>query len=82
MIPDTGSLESRVNSFKNIETPILQESIHVADRRIGATEGRAFVGSVNGQNIVIVVATDGAMKGKVISSFIPDENQLDIILSR
>lgn len=40
------------------------------------------MGSVEGRNIVIVVANEGPMKGKVISSFIPDKNQLDIMLSR
>ncbi|MHC3908037.1 hypothetical protein ACMZ4X_01253 [Achromobacter marplatensis] len=82
VIPNTGSLESRVKSLKDIAIPVLQEPTHVADWRIGATEGRALVGSAEGRNIVRVVAKGGPMKGKIISSFVSDKNKLDIILSR
>lgn len=54
----------------------------MADWRIGATEGRAFLGNVNGKDLVIVVAKDGPYQGKVISTFFPDANQLGLILSR
>lgn len=81
-IPNGGSLQSRVDAFKALATPILENPIHAANWRIGATQGRAFLGSVDGQHVVVVVAKDGPYQGKVISSFIPDSNQLDLILSR
>jgi hypothetical protein len=56
--------------------------VHTADWRIGATNARAFLGNVKGQDVVIVIAKDGPQQGKVISSFIPDANQLNLILSR
>lgn len=74
--------QSRVDAFKSLVTPILENPLHVANWRISATEGRAFLGNVNGHNVVIVVAESGPFQGKVISSFIPDENQLRLILSR
>jgi len=82
LIPDSGPLQSRVNAFKTLATPILENPIHVADWRIGVTDGRAFLGNVNGQSVVVVVAQNGPYQGKVISSFIPDTNQLKLIFSR
>jgi hypothetical protein len=82
LIPNTGSLQSRVDAFNKIATPILENPTHVADWRIGGTQGRAFLGEVNGQNLAIVVAKEGLHQGKVISSFIPDTNQLKLLLSR
>lgn len=82
LIPNTGSLQSRVDAFKALATPILENPVHTANWRIHATEGRAFLGSVDGQDLVIVVAKDGPHQGRVISSFVPDSNQLSLILSR
>lgn len=82
IIPNNGSLQSRVDSFKDVALPILENPIHSSDWRIGGTQGRAFLGNVNGENIVIVVAKSGPHQGKVISSFVPDEDQLNLILSR
>ncbi|MEZ4527775.1 MAG: hypothetical protein R2941_17820 [Desulfobacterales bacterium] len=84
LIPNTGSLQSRVDAFKQIATPILENPRHAADWRIGGTQARAFLGEVNGQNLAIVVAKEGPHQGKVISSFIPDANQLQLqlLLSR
>jgi hypothetical protein len=82
LIPNTGSLQSRVDAFKQIATPILENPRHVADWRIGGTQARAFLGGVNEQNLAIVVAKEGPHQGKVISSFIPDANQLQLMLSR
>jgi filamentous hemagglutinin len=82
LIPSTGSLQSRVEAFKSIVIPILKEPLHVTDWTIGATQGRAFLGKVGGQNLVVIVAKDGPQQGKVISSFIPDEKQLAIMTSR
>ncbi|WP_138985732.1 RHS repeat domain-containing protein, partial [Xanthomonas sacchari] len=82
VIPNVGSLQSRVDAFKNIARPILENPTHTADWKIGATQGRAFLGNVGGHDVVIVVAKDGPLEGKVISSFIPDANQLKIILER
>jgi len=82
IIPNNGSLQSRVDSFKDVALPIFENLIHASDWRIGGTQGRAFLGNVNGENIVIVVAKSGPHQGKVISSFVPDEDQLNLILSR
>jgi hypothetical protein len=82
LIPKTGSLQSRVDAFKALATPILKNPLHAANWRIGVTEGRAFLGNVNGQNAIVVVAENGPYQGRIISSFIPDANQLRLILSR
>jgi hypothetical protein len=52
------------------------------DWRIGATLGRAFLGRENGTDLVVVVAKEGPYQGQVISSFVPDANQLSLILAR
>ncbi len=82
LIPNTGSLASRVDAFKALATPILESPTHTADWRIGATLGRAFLGKVNGTDLVVVVAKEGPYQGQVISSFVPDANQLSLILAR
>ena len=82
VLPNTGSLQSRVEKFKDIAIPILEKPQHTANWRVGATEGKAFLGNAEGKKIVIVVAKEGPHQGKIISSFIPDENQLKLILSR
>ena len=55
---------------------------HSAPWRIGATQAQAFLGQVNGQTVAIIVAKEGAQAGKVISAFVPDANQLSLMLSR
>lgn len=65
LIPNTGSLQSRVDAFKVLATPILENPLHATNWRIGATEGRAFLGNVNGNNLVIVVAKDGPHQGNL-----------------
>lgn len=82
VIPNKGSLESRVTAFKKVAAPILTNPTKTASWRVKGTSGRAFLGKSNGKNVVIVVATDGPKQGKVITSFIPDANQLSIIRNR
>ena len=82
LIPNTGSLQSRVAAFKDLATPILINPTKTAPWRVGATDGRAFLGKVNGKNVVVVVAKGGPKQGKVITSFVPNANQLAIINSR
>ncbi|MDV7341750.1 filamentous hemagglutinin N-terminal domain-containing protein [Terasakiella sp. A23] len=82
IIPNTGSLSSRVEAFKEIANPILTSPTKTVDWRIGTTNGRAFLGDVNGETIAIIVAKDGPRQGKVVASFIPDANQLEIMLKR
>jgi hypothetical protein len=82
LLPKTGSLQSRVEAFKAIATPILERPIHSTSWRIGATEGTAYLGKSAGQNVAIVVAKDGPHAGKVIGAFIPDANQLKLMLGR
>jgi hypothetical protein len=45
-------------------------------------DGIAYLGTSGGKQVVIVVANEGPFTGKVISSFLPDANQLAIILGR
>jgi hypothetical protein len=82
LIPKTGSLQSRVEAFKALATPILEKPIHSTNWRIGATEATAYLGKSAGQNVAIVVAKDGPHAGKVIGAFIPDANQLKLMLGR
>ncbi len=82
VIPNTGSLTSRVEAFRQIALPILQNPQKVAPWIIGVTNGTAYLGTSGGQQVVIVVANEGPFAGKVIASFVPDANQLAIILGR
>ena len=65
-----------------VATPILTNPTKTAPWRVGATNGKAFLGNSNGKNVVVVVATDGPKQGKVITSIVPDLNQISIINSR
>jgi RHS repeat-associated protein len=82
LIPNTGSLQSRVAAFGRIAIPILENPVHTAPWRIGGTQGRAFLGNVNGRPVAIIVATEGAFQGKVIGAIAPDPSQLAIMNSR
>ena len=82
LIPKNGSLESRVEAFKKLARPILENPIGTSDWRIGAHWGRAYLGNVNGQNVVIWVAAEGPNKGKVASSLFPDPNQMKLMFNR
>ena len=82
IIPNSGSLASRLEAFKKIATPILESPLHTGNWRVGGTQGRAFLGRVDGRNVVIVVAMDGPHRGKVITSFIPDARQVELLYGR
>ena len=82
LIPDTGSLTSRLESFKRIARPILQNPQKVSPWRIGSTNGTAYLGTFEGQQVVIVIANEGPFSGKVIGAFVPDPNQLRLIIGR
>jgi len=47
LIPDKGSLETRLEAFRKLATPILENPVHSADWRMGGTPGRAFLGAVD-----------------------------------
>jgi hypothetical protein len=49
---------------------------------VGVTEATAYLGKSGGQNVAIVVAKAGSHAGKVIALFIPNANQLKLMLSR
>ena len=78
LIPSGGSLASRVETFKSIAMPILQNPIHTASWRVGATETTAYVGRAQGNAVVIAVTKEG----KVLTSFVPDSAQLRIMMAR
>ncbi len=82
LIPNTGSLASRVEAFSQIAKPILENPMHTANWRVGATQGRVFLGKVGDDMLAIVVASEGPYQGKVLTAFIPDVNQLKLMLSR
>ncbi len=82
LIPNTGSLASRVEAFSQIAKPILENPMHTANWRVGATQGRVFLGKVGDDVLAIVVASEGPYQGKVLTAFIPDVNQLKLMLSR
>lgn len=64
VIPNTGSLESRVTAFKEVATPILTNPTKTASWRFKRTNGRALLGKSNGKNVVIMVAADEPKQGK------------------
>lgn len=82
LVPNSGSLASRVEAFKSIAVPILERPLHTANSRVGATQGRAFLGKAGGRDVAIVVAKEGPHQGKVITSFFPDGNQLNLFHGR
>ena len=77
LIPNKGSLQSQVDFFSNkIAIPILENPAHTFNWRVGVTNSKGFVGEFNGQTVVVFIAKDGPYAGKVISSLIPDANQV------
>jgi hypothetical protein len=82
MIPATGSPASKIAAFKDLVKPILEHPLHSAPWRIGETNATAYLGRVGDKNLFIVVAKDGPWAGKVLSSFVPDANQLALLLGR
>ncbi len=83
LIPNTGSLASRVDAFGDVVRPILQNPDHVAAWKIGGVNGNAYVGTTsNGRQVVVIIANEGPYTGKVLSAFFPDADQLAIMLGR
>ncbi|MBB6099664.1 hypothetical protein HNR42_003122 [Deinobacterium chartae] len=77
LIPNKGSLQSQVDNFsKNIAIPILENPNKTFDYKVGGTMTRAFMGEYMGKPVVIYVAKEGPYAGKVISSIVPDADQL------
>ncbi len=83
LIPNTGSLASRVDAFSDVVRPILQNPDHVAAWNIGGVNGTAYIATTsNGRQIAVIIANEGPYAGKVLSAFFPDANQLAIMLGR
>ena len=78
----SSSLPSSVTNNKGCFTSTTKAPTHSASWRIGATQAQAFLGEVGGQNVAIMIAKEGPQAGKVISAFVPDANQLSLMLSR
>lgn len=68
LIPNSGSLASRVEAMKGLLTPILENPSYSFSWRVGATQARGFIGNFGGQNLFTFVATEGPYAGQVISS--------------
>jgi hypothetical protein len=75
IISDTGSLVARVEEFKKIGAPILENPMRTFDWKLGATETKAFAGQVNQQWTVFFVAKEGPYQGQVIGAAVPRGNQ-------
>ena len=76
VIPNTGSLASKVAAFRKIAVPILEGPLKSFNGWLGGTKTRIFIGIVDGRKLAIFVAAEGPYKGKVISSFFPNAKKL------
>lgn len=76
LIPNSGSLASRVQLFEDLTSPLLTNPAITFDWRLGNTATRAFAGDVGGTPVVVFVAKDGPYQGVVVSAVVPDANQI------
>jgi hypothetical protein len=80
LIPNTGSLASRVDAFKGVTRNILTNPSKTFDHPLGppnnSTLTRGFAGTVNGERVVVFVAKEGSYQGRVISAFKPSPQQV------
>ncbi len=68
LIPDAGSLASRVQAMRNLLSPVLQSPTHTFSWRVGATEAMGYIGQAGGRDVFVFIATQGSYAGRVISS--------------
>lgn len=68
LIPNAGSLASRVETMKNLLTPVLENPVASFNWRVGATQARGFIGNVGGRDLFAFVAKEGPYAGQVITS--------------
>jgi hypothetical protein len=76
LIPNSGSLASRVELFEDLTTPLLTSPAKTFDWRLGKTATCAFAGDVGGTSVVVFVAKGGPYQGVVVSAVVPDANQV------
>ena len=76
LIPNSGSLSSRVALFEDLTSPILRSPTRTFDWRLGGTATRAFAGEAGGQRVVVFVAKEGPYQGRVLSAVVPDSTQV------
>ncbi|MFG2999576.1 polymorphic toxin-type HINT domain-containing protein, partial [Streptomyces sp. NPDC048340] len=76
LIPNAGSLPQRVEQFKKLTSHILTNPTKTFDWKTGNTPARAFAGMVDGKHVVLMVAKEGPHAGKVLTSYIPDADQI------
>ena len=72
LIAQTGTLDSQVQEFTAVTTPILTNPTRTFPWRLGATSTRAFAGKVSGRDVVVFVATEGSYSGRVLSAVVPN----------
>lgn len=76
LIPNSGSLSSRVALFEDLTSPILRSPSRTFDWRLGDTATRAFAGEAGGQRVVVFVAKEGPYQGRVVSAVVSDSGQI------
>ncbi len=76
LIPNAGSLASRVKLFEDLTAPILRNPSKTFDWTTGGTATRAFVGEVGGEQVVLFVAKEGPYRGRVLTAYAPDAKQM------
>jgi hypothetical protein len=76
IIPNAGSLASRVQQFRDLASPVLTNPSRTFNWRVGDTMARGFAGRVGGQQVVVFVAREGKYQGRVLNAVIPDANQV------
>jgi hypothetical protein len=76
LIPNAGSLASRVQAFQDLTSPILRNPAAAFDWKLGGTATRAFAGEAGGRPVVVFVAKEGPFHGRVLSAIVPDAAQM------
>lgn len=76
MIPRNGSLASRVEQARQIAQPILENPTHRFPWRTGNTPSEVFLGTHNGQQVAVHVASEGPHAGKALTMYAVDERNL------
>ena len=76
LIPNRGSLASRVQLFRDLTSPILTNPAASWNWRLGNTATRAFAGRIGVHQVVVFVAKEGLYEGRVLSAIVPDLSQI------
>ncbi|WP_010582405.1 hypothetical protein [Schlesneria paludicola] len=76
VIPNSGSLASKVDKFRKLVVPILEKPLKSFNGWPGTTQVRIFIGEVGGRKLAVLVAKEGHLQGKIVTSYFPNPRKL------